>query len=302
MDHNLTRSRWAAIGAAVAVTLGAGGIGLVSATSPSDATAYIPIEPCRVADTRAGAFNIGDRSTPIGADEIHVVAAHGDHGECTGIPTTATGLQLNVTALNASAATFLTIWGSGDRPNSSNLNPRPGQPPIPNSVTTGLTPTGRFNIYNSAGNVNVIVDIVGYYADHHHDDRYYTRAEVDLLKSFAVTNPVMGTGSFSTNLVVATVDVVAPAPGGVVVNYSVIIGGAADDRVTCGAGTFTTLTGSDIAGKVVTDIPVARAVVAGTVLVPVPAGTTTINLVCRPVIGATLNAFSGTITAIYTPG
>ena len=179
MNHSTIRSRWAAIGAAVAVTLGAGGIGLVSATSPADATAYIPIEPCRVADTRAGEFNIGDKSSPLGPRETHTIEAHGDNGECTGIPTTATGLQLNVTSINATAGTFLAVWGSGDRPNSSNLNPQPNQPPIPNAVTTGLTGDGEFNIYNQAGSVDVFVDIVGYYADHHHDDRYYQKREVD---------------------------------------------------------------------------------------------------------------------------
>ena len=188
MNKSGIRSRWAAVGAAVAVTLGAGGIGLVSATSPAGATAYIPIEPCRVADTRAGEFNVGDKNTPIGQQQTHVITAHGDNGECTGIPTAATGLQLNVTALDATAGTFLAVWGSGDRPNSSNLNPQPGQPPIPNAVTTGLTGSGQFNVYNQAGSVNVIVDIVGYYADHNHDDRYYTEAEVDATVGAVQTN------------------------------------------------------------------------------------------------------------------
>ncbi len=70
MNTTITRSRWAAVGAAVAVTLGAGGIGLVSATSPADAVAYVPITPCRVADTRPQAdFNTGPRNTPITQNE-----------------------------------------------------------------------------------------------------------------------------------------------------------------------------------------------------------------------------------------
>ena len=179
-SRGVIRSRWAAVGAAVAITLGGGGIGLVSATSPVDAVAYVPIEPCRIADTRPDpAVNVGPRSTPIGADEIHVIAAHGDNGDCTGIPTSATGLQLNVTALNASQNTFVTVWGDGVRPNASSLNPALGQPPAPNAVTTGLTATGRFNVFNRFGNVDVIADVVGYYTDHNHDDRYYTKAATD---------------------------------------------------------------------------------------------------------------------------
>ena len=66
------RVRWAAIGAAVAVSLGAGGIGIVNATISSGSKAvYVPIEPCRLADTRTGADNVGSRSTPLGARGTH---------------------------------------------------------------------------------------------------------------------------------------------------------------------------------------------------------------------------------------
>ena len=61
---SLLRTRWSAVGAAVAVTLGAGGIGLVSATFPSDATTFVPITPCRLFDTRPE-FQVGDRGTPL---------------------------------------------------------------------------------------------------------------------------------------------------------------------------------------------------------------------------------------------
>lgn len=173
------RARWAAIGAAVAVTLGAGGIGLVSATSPAGAGAYVPIEPCRAADTRPQAdVNVGARTTPLGEQEIHIVNA--TDGQCAGVvPEKATGLQLNVTAVGATQASFLTVWGSGQRPNASSLNPAPGQPPVPNAVTTAVTDEGDFRVFNLAGNVHVIVDVVGYYTDHHHDDRYYTEFEID---------------------------------------------------------------------------------------------------------------------------
>ena len=177
--QSMITTRWAAIGAAVAVTVGAGGIGLVSATSPSDAVAYVPIEPCRAADTRPELdVNIGPRNTPLGADETHTVNA-GD-GDCAGaVAAGATGLQLNVTALGATSPTFLTVWAGGERPDASSLNPSPGQPPVPNAVTTAITAGGDFDVYNLAGNVHVIVDVVGFYIDHHHDDRYYTEAEID---------------------------------------------------------------------------------------------------------------------------
>ena len=57
--------------------------------------------------------------------------------------------------------------------------PQPGQPPTPNAVTTDLTSAGQFKIFNKQGNVNVFVDVVGYYANHNHDDRYYTKAQTN---------------------------------------------------------------------------------------------------------------------------
>jgi hypothetical protein len=47
------RTRWAAVGAAVAVTLGAGGIGLVDAAKEDGARpVYTAITTCRILDTR----------------------------------------------------------------------------------------------------------------------------------------------------------------------------------------------------------------------------------------------------------
>ena len=175
----LIRTRWAAIGVAVAVTLGGGGIGLVAATSPADAVTFVPITACRVMDTRP-AFQVGPRSAPLGPGDTYTVSAHGDNGDCVGIPASATALSMNVTAVGASAATFLTIWATGiAQPDSSSLNPSPGQPPTPNAVTTNLNASGQFDIFNRFGNVHVLADINGYYVDHGHDDRYYTKAEVD---------------------------------------------------------------------------------------------------------------------------
>ena len=175
---SLLRTRWAAIGAAVAISLGAGGIGIVSATvSSGDRTVFVPITPCRIMDTRP-AFAVGPKTSPLGPEEVYTVEAHGTRGRCT-LPNDASGLVLNVTATDATLPTFLAIWGDGARPNSSALNPSPGQPPTPNAVTTDLTSDGQFKIFNKQGNVNVFVDVVGYYANHNHDDRYYTKAQTN---------------------------------------------------------------------------------------------------------------------------
>lgn len=179
MDNTHSKHRWAAIGAAVAVSLGAGGLGIAGAASPAGAAAYVAISPCRLLDTRPDSqFHIGSHTT-LGPETRLTAQAWGNQGLCS-LPAGTTGLELNVTATDAAAPTYLTLYpGAGDPPNASHLNPAPGQPPVPNAVTVALDPTGTFTIFNKNGTVDVIVDVVGYYADHHHDDRYPTRPEVD---------------------------------------------------------------------------------------------------------------------------
>lgn len=167
-----TRARWAAVGAAVAVALGGGGVGLVNATVDSgERPVLVSIEPCRLVDTRPDS-QVGPRGTAIGAGEEYDVAAHGANGNCT-IPAGASGLSLNVTALNASAPTNVRVFAADAAlPLVSNLNPNPGQPPAPNAVTTDLDAAGMFTLFNAFGTVDLIVDVNGYYEDHNHDDRY----------------------------------------------------------------------------------------------------------------------------------
>ena len=179
MSASVFRTRWAAIGAALAVSLGAGGMGISQATTSSgERPIYVPIEPCRLADTRP-AFQVGPRTAPLGPAENYTLPGWGSIGNCT-LPTGTTGLSLNVTAVDPTQATFLTLYpASSTLPNASHLNPTPGQPPTPNAVNVDLDNTGMFNIYNRFGNVHVIVDVVGYYDHHTHDDRYYTEGEAD---------------------------------------------------------------------------------------------------------------------------
>jgi hypothetical protein len=176
----VSRVRWAAIGAAIAVSLGAGGIGIVNATISSGSKAvYVPIAPCRLADTRPGPENVGTRATPIGQRDTHTFAVHGNNGKCS-IPAGASAVVANVTAVAPSAQSFMTIWPADrPQPTASSLNYSAGQAPFPNAVTVALSGDGKIKVYNHNGAVHVIIDIAGYYQDHTHDDRYYTKGQTD---------------------------------------------------------------------------------------------------------------------------
>ena len=175
MNSQHIRTRWAAVGAAVAITLGAGGIGITHATTSSgEMPVYVPIEPCRLADTRP-AFLVGTRATPIGADESYTLSGWGTVGDCT-LPSGTTGLSLNVTATDPTQATFLTLFpAASTRPTASHLNPTPGQPPTPNAVNVDLDASGEFSVFNRFGTVHIIIDVVGYFDDHVHTRRRHRR-------------------------------------------------------------------------------------------------------------------------------
>ena len=167
MKTSFMRSRWAAIGAVVSVTLGAGGLQVANAVfagpqGPNPVTTLIT--PCRLMDTRSPG-GVGTRTTPIASGETYEV--HASSGNCT-IPAAATGIVTNVTIANPGSSGFLTVFPADvAKPLASNLNWVAGQSPTPNAVTTGLSTTGtigNIKIFNGGGtgSVNVIVDIVGY--------------------------------------------------------------------------------------------------------------------------------------------
>lgn len=153
-------------GATVALTgLVLAATSLVASTSaaPNTSPAVLtPITPCRLMDTRSTS-QVGPKGNPLTAGVSYTSVGRGSVGLCN-IPVTATALLVNVTAVNGSAKSYLTLYPDDvSRPTASNLNWVAGQGATPNSATIALGATGQFSIYNDAGTVNVIIDVAGYY-------------------------------------------------------------------------------------------------------------------------------------------
>ncbi|MCE9621707.1 MAG: hypothetical protein K8R99_05110 [Actinomycetia bacterium] len=118
--------------------------------------------PTRLMDTRAGsgttdgAFAGGPRLV-AGTDFTLTVAGRG------GVPASGAGsVALNVTAVNPSAAGFMTVWPAGQaRPNASNLNFAAGQV-IPNMVIVPIGANGQISLWSYAS-VDVLVDVLGWF-------------------------------------------------------------------------------------------------------------------------------------------
>lgn len=136
--------------AAVAVTS--------SALAQSGPFQYFPLSPCRVVDTRgATATNGGPALTT--ATRTFVIK-----GQC-GVPSTAKAVSLNVTAANASSASWLTVWPSDvAKPFVSMINFEPADGALANGIVVGLgAGTADLSVANAIGSVHVIIDVTGYF-------------------------------------------------------------------------------------------------------------------------------------------
>ena len=126
---------------------------------------YYPLAPARVADTRSDSGYQDENETLGPQSQINFLA--GDEPNLPGgtVPVHTVAVVLNVTAINPTAASFLTVWGNGTtQPFTSNLN-FPAGTTIANRVIVPVASNGQVSILNWAGTVNVAVDIDGYFAN-----------------------------------------------------------------------------------------------------------------------------------------
>ncbi|MFE5678336.1 peptidoglycan recognition protein [Streptomyces erythrochromogenes] len=117
---------------------------------------YVPVLPKRLMDTREG---VGVPKAKIAAGEVATLKVAGVQGvPAYGV----TSVALNVTATNPTEAGHVSVYPNGvARPSTSNLNFTAGQT-IPNLVVVPVQ-DGIVQFYNSAGTVDLIADINGYF-------------------------------------------------------------------------------------------------------------------------------------------
>ena len=154
------RSRWAAIGAAVAVTLGAGAvIQRVTASSSAAPSSFVAVTPFRILDSRPAPANVGGWVGPLAPNSSHTFAVAGEGS----VPDDALAVVMNVTAVDPTGNSYLTVYPAGDTlPWVSNVNFRAGNNTA-NLVTVALGTNGEVTVYNFTGSVHVIADVAGYY-------------------------------------------------------------------------------------------------------------------------------------------
>jgi len=123
----------------------------------SGGSRFHALSPVRILDNRTGTGGYGSAWTQDLARSVTVVGVGG-------IPGDATSVVLNLTATNGTTGSLLKAYPAGGGvPAASNLLFGPAQT-IPNLVMVPVGANGSVNIYNQLGTVDVIADVVGYYA------------------------------------------------------------------------------------------------------------------------------------------
>ena len=130
-----------------------GVIPVVQTTPLGAGTAFQPVTPNRVVDTR------------INQGATRLVGSLQKRIQITGlgtIPSTAKAISANFTVVNPQGSAYLTVWNCDARPVASTLNFAAGEV-VPNGASVALDATGGICVYSPVS-TDVLVDVNGYFS------------------------------------------------------------------------------------------------------------------------------------------
>jgi hypothetical protein len=121
---------------------------------------FVPVTPCRIADTRGNGFSGAYGPPSIGANTSRSFTIT---GQC-GIPQSAFVVSFNFTALNVSGAGDLRVFPTGSSvPLVSTLNYNASTPNIANAAVVPLGSLGNVTAQADATTIDLVIDVNGYY-------------------------------------------------------------------------------------------------------------------------------------------
>jgi len=125
--------------------------------SSSQALQFVPITPCRIADTRNATGSFGGPAMSKGSTRTFNIP----QSACN-IPSSAAAYSLNATVVPSGELDYLTLWPAGQsQPNVSTLNSLDGRIKANAAIVPAGT-SGGVSVYVSNA-TNVILDIDGYF-------------------------------------------------------------------------------------------------------------------------------------------
>lgn len=318
----LWRSRWAAIGAAVAVSLGGGGVFLAQASPGANESTIVSVAPARVLDTR-DPVNVG-LSGPFVSGVSQKLLVTGAVPTTTGtaivVPVGATGVLLNVTAVSATADGFISVrpGDASGAPSTSSLN-FSARSVVPNAVQVAVPTAGAnagqiditYDAYGVAGpTTDVLVDVVGYTTNQGIQSLVADLAAKANVSALPVgrsgrVNTVAANLVFGSNTILVSTTVTAPVPGVIQITASHgaigVSAGASNMSCALTIGAGSTSTAGDLASTSRTEaLGISGPGHCSTTgSVAVGAGTHTVNLVASGATG--IDVTSATINAVFYP-
>ena len=131
---------------------------------PANAGAYTPVNPFRVFDSRSSGCVQCTLSGALGAGSSRDIPITGNPSGNGTVPAGATAAVINLTGIAGSQGTFLSLspTGAPGLGSTSNLNLTAGAIQA-NLVTVAIGSGGKVTVYNSAGSINVAMDVEGYF-------------------------------------------------------------------------------------------------------------------------------------------
>jgi hypothetical protein len=139
------------------IALCAGMASLNLAPAQTTGSRFVPVTPCRVADTRNPAGPFGGPTLAAGSTRSFTIPQSG-----CGIPATAQAYSLNVTVVPAGPLSYLTLWPAGQpQPLVSTLNSFGGIV-VANAAIVPAGSNGAVSVFVS-NQTDVILDIDGYF-------------------------------------------------------------------------------------------------------------------------------------------
>ncbi len=166
----MIRTRWAAIGAAVAVTIGGGGFFVANAADTSNDALYHPVTPVRVMDTRVGGTAVTGTVKLKVEGTIATYNANGSTTQVEVVPSSASAVAINLTVTAGQKngdygyVTAFPCTATTDAvPTASSLN-FSNSVDIANALNVSTSSTGELCLY-VYGTAHLIVDVAGYFDD-----------------------------------------------------------------------------------------------------------------------------------------
>jgi len=134
-------------------------------------SSYFPLKPFRILDTRSGLCGVNSCPS-LGPGGVLTLRTSGytDPGTSESVPSNATAVVLNVTAVNDTSFSLLSLWPNGTgQPLAANLN-FDAHVNTANLVTVvlgqnGASDTNReVEVFNALGTLDIVADVEGYFA------------------------------------------------------------------------------------------------------------------------------------------